>query len=65
MGDSFGHSVSIDGDYTIVGEPRDDDKGGLSDSVYVLDYVKLQIDPSVLVAGETENKSGTMTISKK
>ena len=63
MGDSFGHSVSISGDYAIVGEPRDDDKGGLSDSVYVLDYVKLQIDPSALVAGETE--SGTMTISKK
>jgi len=39
-------------------------KDGLSDSVYVLDYVKMQIDSSALVVGETKNESGTMNISK-
>ena len=33
--DRFGFSVSISGDYTIVGAPNDDDNGTLSGSAYV------------------------------
>jgi hypothetical protein len=34
-GDSFGRSVSISGDYAIVGAPGDDDKGDWSGSAYI------------------------------
>ncbi|UCC22767.1 MAG: SMP-30/gluconolactonase/LRE family protein [Planctomycetota bacterium] len=34
-GDNFGYSVSIDGDYAIVGSYHDDDKGSDSGSVYI------------------------------
>ena len=33
--DNFGHSVSISGDYVIVGVPNDDDNGMTSGSVYI------------------------------
>ena len=33
--DHFGHSVSIDGDYVIVGAPEDDDNGKSSGSAYI------------------------------
>ena len=34
-GDRFGHSVSISGDYAIIGAQYDDDNGGSSGSAYV------------------------------
>ena len=34
-GDLFGHSVSIDGDYAIIGAYEDDDNGGQSGSAYI------------------------------
>jgi len=37
-GDWFGHSVSISGDYAIVGAYRDDDKGNGSGSAYIFKY---------------------------
>jgi hypothetical protein len=33
--DRFGNSVSIDGDYAIVGSPRDDDAGGNAGAAYI------------------------------
>ena len=33
--DSFGYSVSIHGDYAVVGAPYDDDNGGYSGSAYI------------------------------
>jgi hypothetical protein len=38
-GDEFGYSVSISGDYAIVGANRDDDKGGDSGSAYIFKRV--------------------------
>ena len=35
LGDQFGHFVSIDGDYAIVGAPKDDDMGYNSGSAYI------------------------------
>jgi len=35
LGDQFGRSVSISGDYAIVGAPYDDDAGGSSGSAYI------------------------------
>ena len=35
IGDQFGYSVSISGDYAIVGSPFDDDVGSNSGSVYI------------------------------
>jgi len=37
-GDEFGNSVSISGDYAIVGAFRDDDKGENSGSAYIFEY---------------------------
>ena len=38
MMDLFGYSVSISGDYTIVGACGDDDNGGFSGSAYIFEY---------------------------
>ena len=34
-GDEFGHSVSVDGSYAVVGAPKDDNSGNSSGSAYV------------------------------
>ena len=36
-GDRFGHSVSLDGDYALVGAYGDDDKGGYAGAAYIFE----------------------------
>ena len=38
-GDAFGHSVSVSGNYVVVGNPNDDDSGSTSGSAYVFERV--------------------------
>ncbi|MCD4829420.1 MAG: T9SS type A sorting domain-containing protein [Candidatus Cloacimonetes bacterium] len=40
----FGTSVSINGDYAIVGAPYDDDNGDMSGSAYMFEYSEIAID---------------------
>ncbi len=51
--DWFGHSVSIDGDYAIVGACRDDDGGSSSGSVYIFKHDgSTWIEQAKLTAGD-------------
>lgn len=45
-GDEFGYSVSIDGDYAIVGAHHDGDDGGESGSVYIFKRSDIVNDPN-------------------
>jgi len=45
-GDGFGFSVSISGDYTVIGVYRDDDNGDASGSAYIFHNDGLSIDDS-------------------
>ena len=54
FGDQFGFSVALDGDFTIIGAPLDDDLGRKSGSVYLFQRRTtnlLTVSPEPLVAG--------------
>jgi len=61
--DYFGHSVSISGDYAIVGAPFDDDAGNISGSAYIYSILTVGIsaNPETIQVGETSTLTWTST----
>ncbi|MCD4829204.1 MAG: T9SS type A sorting domain-containing protein [Candidatus Cloacimonetes bacterium] len=48
IGDLFGHTVSISGDYAVVGAFHDDDNGDNSGSAYLFEYSDVAIDEDTI-----------------
>jgi hypothetical protein len=61
--DGFGRSVSIDGEYAIVGAPGDDDNGETSGSVYVFTRSGGNQPPTVEIIYPIEGQTVSSTIT--
>jgi len=57
-GDCFGKSVSIDGDYALIGAHWDDDNGEHSGSAYLFRKLDPNAPEAPTITGETDGKAG-------